>query len=1010
MSRVLFGQRRSMIIVALLIAVLLRPGFAGEQDKYSKIRVRVTDKSELARLNELGVQIERRGKIGKDGLECVARGQVLDRLRAEGIPFDVVVEDLEKFYADRLTAGPVNALGFGLGSMGGYYTLSEIRQQLDSMRAVHPEVVGLRDSIGASFQGRPLWAVRMTENPDVPSVRPQVFYFAMQHACEPQGMMTVLYFMWYLAEHYGIDPEVTYLLQHRDLWFVPIVNVDGYEANRRNNPSGGGGRRKSMHGVSYDWQPYGVDLNRNWDAEWGYDNVGSSSNPADDTYRGTGPFSEPETQVLRDFFKGKSFRLVMEYHSAGNYIVCPPLYIYAETRDSLLFRAYIRELIRDNRYSSGMTTTGGGGLTNGDATDWFYENPPAPGPSYPFIVEVGSYNDGDWPPTSRIQPIAQENLTANLFAAWAGGALAKVQDAWIADSSGDGNLMPGEAFSVLMRVRNFGQDLTTSTTISAASTSLQVSATPISVPGLLPRADTMITIPGRVSPGARGGGQAEIVVTIKPGGVVEDYDTVRCVIGGSTVLLADGAEEELTKWSFWGGWGKTTVSHSGNWAFTDSPNGKYFANANAGMTLLSPVHIPEADGKTFLRFWTRWDVVLGVDYGQVWVSSDGGSTWSSVYGELSRFNLVFGYTGGQQDWVEEQVDLTALTGRDILIRFTFTSDASGTADGWYVDDISIRSYPLVGVAYAYNVNMIRQDVDTLRITARVENSLSHKVGVAAFLRNGSGALIDSMWLKDDGLHGDSTAKDGLWGYGYVPQQDNTIRLTLRTDDSTEGLSRSLPDIAQHLFSRKPIITVDTRSIDFGVVDNTVLRLDSTFMVWNGGWAPDSVKIKLDRGTFRTSAALGISDTLFEIAPFDSHSVTISVQPPLVDPGSYLGSVKITSKFGYGDTSFVKNFLLRKVVTGIAGASALPREFALGANYPNPFNPSTTIRYELPERSHVTLTVLNTLGQKVATLVDGEMEAGYQEVQFDASRLASGVYVYRLAAGAQALARKLILLR
>jgi hypothetical protein len=61
-------------------------------------------------------------------------------------------------------------------------------------------------------------------------------------------------------------------------------------------------------------------------------------------------------------------------------------------------------------------------------------------------------------------------------------------------------------------------------------------------------------------------------------------------------------------------------------------------------------------------------------------------------------------------------------------------------------------------------------------------------------------------------------------------------------------------------------------------------------------------------------------------------------------------------------------------------------------------------------SYVTLTMFNALGQRVATLVDGEVAAGYHEVHFDAARLASGVYVYRLAAGAQVLARKLILLR
>ena len=97
--------------------------------------------------------------------------------------------------------------------------------------------------------------------------------------------------------------------------------------------------------------------------------------------------------------------------------------------------------------------------------------------------------------------------------------------------------------------------------------------------------------------------------------------------------------------------------------------------------------------------------------------------------------------------------------------------------------------------------------------------------------------------------------------------------------------------------------------------------------------------------------------------------------------------------------------------GVEEAKAeLPPEFSLEPNYPNPFNPSTTIRYRLPSRSHVTLTVFNTLGQQVATLVEGEMEAGYHEAVFDASDLASGVYLYRLQAGDFVQARTLVLLR
>ena len=89
-------------------------------------------------------------------------------------------------------------------------------------------------------------------------------------------------------------------------------------------------------------------------------------------------------------------------------------------------------------------------------------------------------------------------------------------------------------------------------------------------------------------------------------------------------------------------------------------------------------------------------------------------------------------------------------------------------------------------------------------------------------------------------------------------------------------------------------------------------------------------------------------------------------------------------------------------------SVVPFAFSLGQNYPNPFNPSTTIRYGLPSRSHVTLTVFNTLGQQVAILVQGEQEAGFHEAVFDASVLASGVYVYRLQSGETILSRKMVL--
>ncbi len=77
--------------------------------------------------------------------------------------------------------------------------------------------------------------------------------------------------------------------------------------------------------------------------------------------------------------------------------------------------------------------------------------------------------------------------------------------------------------------------------------------------------------------------------------------------------------------------------------------------------------------------------------------------------------------------------------------------------------------------------------------------------------------------------------------------------------------------------------------------------------------------------------------------------------------------------------------------------AAPKEYALSQNFPNPFNPTTMIRYDLPFDSRVSLKIYDILGNEVKTLVNGEQGAGYKEVRFDGSSLASGVYIYRLIA-------------
>jgi len=94
----------------------------------------------------------------------------------------------------------------------------------------------------------------------------------------------------------------------------------------------------------------------------------------------------------------------------------------------------------------------------------------------------------------------------------------------------------------------------------------------------------------------------------------------------------------------------------------------------------------------------------------------------------------------------------------------------------------------------------------------------------------------------------------------------------------------------------------------------------------------------------------------------------------------------------------------------AMATAIPDEFGLSQNYPNPFNPTTAIRYQVPETSHIKLQVYNGLGQRVGTLVDSLVDAGYHSVLWDAKNMASGIYFIRMEAGSFMEIRKMALVR
>ena len=293
----------------------------------------------LARLQRLGADIVERD-LAPGGLKVLADDAQLAFLESQGLTTSVEIEDLAAHYAARLANTPPSLpltagqdLGawlqppFSQGGMGGYYTWDEVTSVLDQIHAAYPSIVGPRTSLGTSLQGRGIWSVKVSDTPGADEPEPEVRIDSMHHAREPQSMQTSIWYLLWLCENYGTDPLATYLVDERETWFVPVVNPDGYVYNQQQQPGGGGlwrkNRRDNGNGST------GVDLNRNYPFEWGYDDQGSSSNTGSETYRGTGPVSEPETAAMVAFIEGREFATALSMHTYSDLWLAPWGYIPA---------------------------------------------------------------------------------------------------------------------------------------------------------------------------------------------------------------------------------------------------------------------------------------------------------------------------------------------------------------------------------------------------------------------------------------------------------------------------------------------------------------------------------------------------------------------------------------------------------------------------------------------------------------------------------------------------------
>ena len=287
-----------------------------------------------------------------------------------------------------------------------YHNYAEMRTAIDQTAAAYPGITRVITA-GLSLEGRPILAVKISDTPhaDDPS-KPAVVFMALHHAREHLTVEMALEVIRLFTENYGRDPALTNMVNTREIWVLPNVNPDGGEydvatgvyqywrKNRRPNPDGS----------------IGVDLNRNYGYRWG--GSGSSGWPDDETYRGPAPFSEPETQVVRDFVVAHpNITAAITFHTYAELILYPYGYTYddlppdMDAADLQAFKVLAGYMAGTNGYTpqqaSDLYTT------SGDTVDWLYGARRIFG--FTFEMYPVSYNPGFYPPGADIERETRRN-------------------------------------------------------------------------------------------------------------------------------------------------------------------------------------------------------------------------------------------------------------------------------------------------------------------------------------------------------------------------------------------------------------------------------------------------------------------------------------------------------------------------------------------------------------------------------------------------------------------------
>jgi hypothetical protein len=378
----------------------------------------------------------------------------LEEIRAAGLLVDVTYPDIRQKFYEMTGVRPGN---LAVGRDFGYFlTYGEVQDTLAKLVLAYPGIC-TTFSLGLSFQGRPLWCLKISDNASVAEDEPACFFNGATHAREPLSTNCCVTFAARLLSGYNSDSISTWLVNNRETYIVPVMNPDGYVYN---SDSGGAASnwRKNRH--SPVPPNIGVDLNRNYGYKWGYDYWGSSGRPWDETYRGPAPFSEPETQVIRDFLATYRPRDCLDLHTFGQYNMYPWGYSRAEPPDQAALRRVVDTFQNNNHYPRPHTNQVYAAIypCNGMSVDWEYSDTAGKFVTYAFTCELGTTDFWyGWLDSAYINRECDLNVPNLYYLARVAGAYLEGLSARLDDSltgNGDGRFDPDELSRIWFTIRN----------------------------------------------------------------------------------------------------------------------------------------------------------------------------------------------------------------------------------------------------------------------------------------------------------------------------------------------------------------------------------------------------------------------------------------------------------------------------------------------------------------------------------------------------------------------------